>query len=114
MAQAAWTHSVETRHYNDRTITVEIHLPALNVAGWNCLTWSVDLILPPSASMATTGHTASSFTGLAASAVARFDVTFPVVRNNEVRNSRAWLRVKVRNPSDSAGVVLHRQSGSPL
>ena len=113
MAQATWTVEAGSDWNSDRRSGVRIALPALDVTGHRCLTWSVDLVLPPGVSV--TGEGASTTrTGLAAGAEATFSVVVErALHNNEVRYERGWFRVKVRNPNDDPGVVLHRVSGSP-
>lgn len=119
MAQATWTTETGSNWPPvDRTAQVTIALPALNVNGHDCLTWSVELVLPPGVVMADDAEgnpKPASKTGLATSASATFDVVVaPRLHDHHVQYLRGWLRVKVRNPSDDPGKVLHRASGSPL
>ena len=113
MAQATWTVEAGSDWNSDRRSGVRIALPALDVTGHRCLTWSVELVLPPGVSV--TGEGASSSrTGLAADAEAAFSIAVETaLHSNEVRYERGWFRVEVRNPNDDPGVVLHRVSGSP-
>ena len=118
MRQATWTTETKAMHrgYGYRDANVRIALPALATPGNTCLTWSVELILPPDfgAALDDEGDAgATSFTDLAATASAAFVVTVPLRRENE-HQERAWLRVKVRNPTDDPGITLVRADGSPL
>lgn len=116
MRQATWTHEVGVETWGQRDGTVRIALPALDVAPWNCHTWNVALILPLGVTMATTGaNTAQSHTGLATGATIDFDVVFDRTDmvNNEIRRSRGWLQIQVKNPIEDAHMVRHSASGSP-
>ena len=117
MRQATWTtEAVVRQNYPYDTASVRIALPALATPGNTCLTWSVELILPPGFWVVVDGQRnagATSFAGLAATASAIFVVTMPLRRENE-HQERAWLRVKVRNPTDDPGITLARADGSPL
>ena len=117
MKQATWT--LETgSNWRPRTAHVRIALPALAVPAWNCHTWDVALVLPPSASMKADaeGETgAASYAGLAAGATAEFAIQVAAAAHNgEIRDERGWLRVKVRNPDASPGVYLATPDGSPV
>ena len=114
MAQATWTVESGSNWNSNRNTSVRIGLPALDVTGHRCLTWSVSLVLPEGASLASEDASAVR-ADLAAGAVATFAVVVGrAAHNDEVRYERGWLRVRVRNPNDAPGVVLHRSSGSPL
>lgn len=117
MAQATWTRETGSS-YTRRDAKVHVALPALAPRGFGCLTWNVALVLPQGVSMATDDEgdaTASSRTGLAADAVATFDVRLGRrAHNSEIRYEQGWLRIRVRNPLDNADVFLNRQGGSPL
>lgn len=113
LTQATWTVESGSNWSTSRTATVRVALPALNVTGHSCLTWSAVLVLPQGVTLADDATAVRN--GLAASAAA----TFPVVvesaaHDDEVRYERGWLRIQVRNPHDDPGVVLHRASGSPM
>ena len=114
MAQATWTAKTGSDWNSNRAASVRIALPALDVAGRDCLTWSATLVLPAGATLTTEGDTGIR-AGLAAGATATFALRVaPTSHSNEVRDERGWLRVTVRNPLDSPDVVLHGASGSPL
>ena len=117
MMQAIWTEHVGTIA-TDRRAIIHIELPALNVTGFDCLTWNVELILPPGFQMRFGNDGArgpTSYTGLAASEHRTFSVDMPGRDHQDsVEILRGWLRVQVRNPLDSAGVYLARADGSPL
>ena len=117
MQQATWTREAGN-HFTRRTARVRVALPALAPAGFGCLQWEVALVLPEGVSMATDGEgeaTASSRTGLAATAVVAFDVRLaPRADNSEIRHEQGWLRIRVRNPLADAGVFLAQAEGSPL
>lgn len=81
---------------------------------FQCLTWDVELFLPPSIRVRSDGDGnpgATTYTGLASTASAEFDLELPALRQNEVRDWQAWLRVKVRFPSDPADVFLSYGAG---
>ena len=114
MAQTTWTVESGSNWNSNRAASVRIALPALDVTGHRCLTWSVTLVLPDGVSLASEDATAVR-TGLAVDAVATFAVVVGrVAHNDEVRYERGWFRVRIRNPNDDPGVVLHRGSGSPV
>ena len=94
-----------------RTAKVAIAMPAIGRGdeAFRCLTWDVELILPPGIGVKTDDDGnpgATMYTGLESTATAEFDLALPSPRQNEVLDWQAWLRVKVRFPSDDAGVFL--------
>ena len=94
-----------------RAAKVAIAMPAIGRGdeAFRCLTWDVELILPPGIGVKTDDDGnpgATTYTGLESTATAEFDLTLPALPQNEVRDWQAWLRVKVRFPSDDAGVFL--------
>ena len=94
-----------------RTAKVAIAMPAIGRGNeaFRCLTWDVELILPPGIEVKTNDDGnpgATIHTALESTATAEFDLTLPALPRNEVRDWQAWLRVKVRFPSDDAGVFL--------
>ena len=116
MKQAIWTEAVGTANTN-RQVTVHVALPALNVAGYDCLTWDVEIVLPPGFRMRRRDGDIlpTAVTGLAAAAHHVFSVDMPGRDHISSRETvRGWLRVKVRNPLADAGVYLATASGSPL
>lgn len=114
MTQATWTVETGSDWNSNRNASVRIALPALDVHGRDCLTWSVTLVLPQGVSLAAEDATTVA-SGLAAGAVATFAVVLDgTSHSNEVRDEQGWFRVTVRNPLDDPGLVLHRSTGSPL
>lgn len=114
MTQATWTVETGSDSNNNRNASVRIALPALDVLGRDCLTWSVELVLPRGVTLAAERATTVR-SNLAADAAATFAVVVEAAsHSNEIRYERGWLRVKVRNPDEDTGLVLHRTTGSPL
>lgn len=117
MTQAVWSTQTGSR-YLTRRATIRISMPALADAGFGCLRWRVELVLPPGHAMAEDDEgnpDATELVNLAPSEVATFDVALPPrLGNHHVQYDRAWLRVRVRNPMDSPGVYLAQADGSPL
>ena len=113
MKQAIWTDTVGTIATTPYA-TVHVALPALDVPGFDCLTWDVELLLPPDFRMRYPTE-ASSAANLAASANKTFRVQM-ARRDHQsaVEIVRTWLRVKVRNPLASPGVYLANATGSSL
>ena len=94
-----------------RAAKVAIAMPAIGRGdeAFRCLTWDVELILPPGIGVKTDdggNPGATTYTGLESAAMAEFDLALPVPRENEILDWQAWLRVKVRFPSDDVGVFL--------
>lgn len=94
-----------------RAAKVAIAMPAIGRGdeAFRCLTWDVELILPPGIEVRTDDDGNPGVTvrmGLESTATTEFDLALPALPQNEVRDWQAWLRVKVRFPSDDAGVFL--------
>ena len=114
MAQATWTVEAGSDSGNSRRGAARIALPALDTDAWDCLTWSVELVLPLGATLSS-DDAATVRADLAASASAEFEFDLAgQIHSNEVRDERGWFVVRVRNPDADPGIVLHRDGGSPL
>lgn len=116
MTLATWTERTgsDSDSSGHRTAELRIALPALDVTGHDCLTWSVELVLPPAAAGVTLrGEGASAKrTGLAAGATASSPLALPTREHwGVVRDERGAFVVQVTNPND--GLLAHRASGSP-
>ena len=117
MRQATWTDEAGTIGTHSKA-TIHVALPALALHGFSCLTWNVEIVLPPVFRMDSdhNGEFApTAAVGLASDAHHVFLVDMPGRDNNtSVEVVRGWLRVKIRNPLDSPGVFLSTKDGSPL
>lgn len=119
MAQATRTEYLHITS-SDYQADIVIAMPAIGsgIEAFRCLTWNVELILPPGVSVkadAEGNAGATSYVGLASNATATFNLATPQQWTwSADRHLRGWLRVKVHYPFDDADMFLSRADGSDV